>query len=574
MGKLCFGTQPIAPSGLILKPIFMFRIFTVVIMLVVLVFGVFLGTRLNDGRDSRYEQQKKMSEAYNLMKELYVDKVDSDSLVGAGIQGMAEYLDPHTVYLEPEKVSFSQAEFDGNFDGIGIEFDVISDTLLVVTPLSGGPSAAVGISPGDRIISIDSASAVGITQQEVLRKLRGKRGTQVRLKVFRPLSGKLFDFIVTRGKISTSSIDAAFMINDRVGYIRLSRFIATTSEEFRRVLAGLKKQGMAKLVLDLRGNPGGFLEQAVEVADEFLTKGQLIVYTKSRNGGAEDERYIAKSTDEGYKKGEVIVLVDKGSASAAEILAGALQDNKRALIVGELTFGKGLVQRQLQFADGSAIRLTVSRYYTPSGRQIQRVYHKGVAGRERYYKDAMTNILPQKLFTDPDSLLYFKNNEVSVYKTSSLPALVVSLKGSKPKGQSKLVALRDAGGIIPDFWVSGGRLSDFYQKLYQSGSFDDMALKILDDPHSSVQGYRNSLDRFISDYSEDISFEALVLKTCKSKKIIFDRHGFVQDRKNIVRAVKSKIAHQLFGAEGQIKFLVRRADPVVKMAESLPGGRP
>ena len=185
MGKLCFGTQPIAPSGLILKPIFMFRIFTVVIMLVVLVFGVFLGTRLNDGRDSRYEQQKKMSEAYNLMKELYVDKVDSDSLVGAGIQGMAEYLDPHTVYLEPEKVSFSQAEFDGNFDGIGIEFDVISDTLLVVTPLSGGPSAAVGISPGDRIISIDSASAVGITQQEVLRKLRGKRGTQVRLKVFR-----------------------------------------------------------------------------------------------------------------------------------------------------------------------------------------------------------------------------------------------------------------------------------------------------------------------------------------------------------------------------------------------------
>ena len=552
----------------------MSRIFTVVIILVVLVFGVFLGTRLNGGRDSRYERQKKMSEAYSLMKELYVDKVDSDSLVGAGIQGMAEYLDPHTVYLEPEKVSFSQAEFDGNFDGIGIEFDVISDTLLVVTPLSGGPSAAVGISPGDRIISIDSASAVGITQQDVLRKLRGKRGTQVRLKVFRPLSGKLLDFIVTRGKISTSSIDAAFMINDQVGYIRLSRFIATTSEEFRRVLAGLKKQGMAKLVLDLRGNPGGFLEQAVEVADEFLTKGQLIVYTKSRNGGAEDERYIAKSIEDGYKKGEVIVLVDKGSASAAEILAGALQDNKRAVIVGELTFGKGLVQRQLQFADGSAIRLTVSRYYTPSGRQIQRVYHKGIAGRERYYKDAMTNILPQKLFTDPDSLLYFKNNEVSVYKTSSLPALVLSLKGNKPKGQSKLVALRDAGGIIPDFWVSGGRLSDFYQKLYQSGSFDDMALKLLDDPHSLVQGYRNTLDRFVSDYSEDSSFEALVIKTSKSKKIIFDRHGFVQDRKNIARAVKSKIARQLFGAEGQIKFLVRSADPVVRIAESLPGGRP
>ena len=239
---------------------------------------------------------------------------------------MAEYLDPHTVYLEPEKVSYSQAEFDGNFDGIGVEFDVVNDSLLVVTPLSGGPSAAVGIAPGDRIISIDAVSSVGITQQEVLRKLRGKQGTTVRLKIFRPLSGKILDFTVTRGKISTSSIDAAFMLDHRTGYIRLSRFIATTATEFRRSLALLKQQGMARLVIDLRGNPGGFLEQAVEVADEFLTKGQLIVYTKSRRGGSENERYIAKSGD-GYEHGEVIVLIDKGSASASEILAGALQDN-------------------------------------------------------------------------------------------------------------------------------------------------------------------------------------------------------------------------------------------------------
>ncbi len=548
----------------------MSRILTVVMMLVVLVFGVFLGTRLNGGRDIQLAQQKKMLEAYGLMKELYVDKVNGDSLVGAGIQGMAEYLDPHTVYLEPEKVTFSQAEFDGNFDGIGIEFDVVSDTLLVVTPLSGGPSAAVGISPGDRIIAIDSASAVGITQQEVLRKLRGKRGTKVRLKVFRPLSGKLLDFVVTRGKIATSSIDAAFMINDRVGYIRLSRFIATTGDEFRSALAGLKKQGMARLILDLRGNPGGFLEQAVAVADEFLSKGQLIVYTKSRTGGSEDERYISKSVDEGYKKGEVIVLVDKGSASASEILAGALQDNKRAVVVGELSFGKGLVQRQLEFADGSALRLTVSRYYTPSGRQIQRVYRKGVAGRDRYYKESMVNILPQKLFTHPDSLLYAKDKDVSVYRTSSLPSLVLSLKAKEAKGQSKLMALRDAGGIIPDFWVTGGKFTELYQKLYQSGAIDEMALKLLDDPQSSVQGYRTSLDRFITGYSEESRFDALVLKTCKAKKIIFDRNAFIQDRKNIARAVKSKIAHQLFGGEGQIKFLVRSADPVIRIAETVP----
>ncbi|MEI8187283.1 MAG: S41 family peptidase [Chlorobiaceae bacterium] len=552
----------------------MSRILTIVIMLVVLVFGIFLGTRLNGGRNTQMDQQKKMIEAYGMMKDFYVDKVDSDSLAGAGIEGMAEYLDPHTVYLEPEKVSYSQAEFDGNFDGIGIEFDVIRDTLLVITPLSGGPSAAVGIAPGDRIVAIDSASALGIKQQEVLRKLRGRRGTKVRLKVFRPLSGKLLDFTVTRGKISTSSIDAAFMINDKVGYIRLSRFIATTAEEFRVALAGLKKQGMVKIVLDLRGNPGGFLEQAVAVADEFLTKGQLIVYTKSRAGGSDDERYIAKSIDEGFRKGEVIVLVDKGSASASEILAGALQDNQRAVVLGELTFGKGLVQRQLPFADGSAIRLTVSRYYTPSGRQIQRVYHKGVAGRELYYKDSMENILPQKLFTDPDSLLYLKTSEVSVYKTSSLPALILSLKGKDTKAQGKLAALRDAGGIIPDFWVTGITYSDFYQKLYQSGSIDEMALKLLDDSHSSVQAYRSTLDRFIADYSEEKGFEALVIKTCKAKNIVFDRNAFVKDRKNIARAVKSKIAHQLFGAQGQIKFFVRSADPVIKIAETLPGTRP
>ncbi|MFZ4525044.1 MAG: S41 family peptidase [Chlorobium sp.] len=550
----------------------MSRILTIVMMLVVLAFGIFLGARLNGSREGRFEEQKKILEAYSLMKEFYVDDVNGDSLSGAGIQGMAEYLDPHTVYLEPEKVSWAQAEFDGNFDGIGIEFDVVHDSLLVVTPLSGGPSAAVGIAPGDRIISIDSVSSVGITQQEVLRKLRGKQGTTVGLKIFRPLSRKILDFTVTRGKISTSSIDAAFMLDSRTGYIRLSRFIATTASEFRKSLALLKQQGMGRLVIDLRGNPGGFLEQAVEVADEFLTKGQLIVYTKSRRGGTENERFIAKSGD-GYEHGEVIVLMDKGSASASEILAGALQDNKRAVVVGELSFGKGLVQRQLPFSDGSALRLTVSRYYTPSGRQIQRVYRKGFAGRENYYKDAMTNILPQKLFTNSDSLLYARNGEVSVYKTSSLPVLLRTLKG-KTKGEEKLDALKDAGGIIPDFWVNGRTRSDFYQALYQSGAFDEIARKLLDDPRSKVQAYKGSIDHFIVDYSEDPGFEALVMKTCPVKKVFFDKAEFIRDRKYIAQAVKLRIAHQLFGAEGQIRLFVRSVDPVVRIAAKVPVGQP
>jgi carboxyl-terminal processing protease len=551
----------------------MSRIQIVIMALLVFIFGAVIGFKLNGGGGNRFETQKKMAEAYGLIKNHYVDEVNGDSLEGASIQGMAEFLDPHSVYLEPEKVSLDQAEFKGNFDGIGIEFDIINDTLFVVTPLSGGPSAAVGISAGDRIIAIDSVSAVGITQQEVLRKLRGVRGTKVRLKVLRPLNGKLFDFVVTRGKISTSSIDAAFMLDNRVGYIRLSRFIATTASEFRQALALLKKQGMMRLLIDLRGNPGGFLEQAVEVADEFLSDGQLIVYTRSRKGGVEDERFVAKSGD-GYEKGDVIVLVDKGSASASEILAGALQDNKRAVIVGELTFGKGLVQRQFKLSDSSAIRLTVARYYTPSGRQIQRVYRKGAAGREHYYQDAMINIIPQKLFAHPDSLLYLKNSDVVVYKTGSLPELIISLADEKTKKPGKLEGLRDAGGIIPDYWLTGWVSSDFYQALYQSGSFDDIARKILDDPRSVVQGYRNSLERFIVGYSEEGSLEALVKNNCKVKKITFDRVGFIRDRKYIARAVKSKIAHQLYGAEGQIRFLVRVADPAVKIAATVPAGRP
>ncbi len=544
----------------------------ILIIIVVFVCGAIVGWSFSGGRpNGGSAAQKKVLEAYGLMKEFYVDEVNGDSLAGAGIQGMAEHLDPHTVYLEPEKVSYSQAEFDGNFDGIGIEFDVINDTLLVVTPLSGGPGAAAGLSSGDRIITIDSVSAVGITRQEVLKKLRGTRGTKVHLKVLRPLSGKLMDFLVTRGKISTSSIDAAFMIDHRVGYIRLSRFIATTADEFRRALALLKQQGMVRLVIDVRGNPGGFLEQAVEVADEFLAQGELIVSTKSRKGG-EDLRYVAKSGGN-YEKGDLIVLVDKGSASASEILAGALQDNGRALVVGELSFGKGLVQRQIPFADGSALRMTVSRYYTPSGRQIQRVYRRGMAGREHYFQDAMTDIQPRKLFAHPDSLLYLQNNEVSVYYTASLLKQVASITVTGSKTQNKLAELKDAGGIIPDYWVTGKSYSDFYQKLSQSGSFEDMARKILDNPRSLTQLFRNSLERFIVGYAEESHFEALVIKTCREKKIDFDRVGFIRDRKYIVRAVKSKIAHQLFGAEGQLRFFVLYGDPVVKVAENVPVSR-
>ena len=546
----------------------MSRLLTIAMMLVVLAFGVFLGSRMSGGGSDRYREQKKMSEAYELIKAFYVDDVSGDSLAGAGVQGMAGYLDPHTVYLAPEKAAYSQAEFDGNFDGIGIEYDVLNDTLLVVTPLSGGPSAAVGIEPGDRILAIDSVSSIGISRQDVMRKLRGKRGTRVLLNVYRPLSGKSLDFLVTRGKISTSSVDAAFMLEGGNGYIRISRFMATTADEFRLALTKLRHAGMRRLIVDLRGNPGGFLEQAVQVADEFLREGQLIVYTKSRNS-AEDVRYVAGSGG-GYEKGGLVVLVDKGSASASEILAGALQDNRRAVIVGELTFGKGLVQRQLQFSDGSALRLTVSRYYTPSGRQIQRQYVKGEGGRDRYYHESLANVMPGKLFSGTDSLLYRKTSEVSVYRTGALYGMLDSLKGKASSKNGQLRALSAAGGIIPDFWVTGRPYTDFYQEMYRSGLFEDIAIKILDDPKSSVQAYRTSLDGFISGYREDGRLLSLVQKSCRARGITFDAASFLRDRTYVALAVRSRIAHQLFGFEGQIRVFVSGADPLVRIAGELP----
>uniref|UniRef100_Q3ASE6 C-terminal processing peptidase-3, Serine peptidase, MEROPS family S41A n=1 Tax=Chlorobium chlorochromatii (strain CaD3) TaxID=340177 RepID=Q3ASE6_CHLCH len=547
----------------------MSRIVTVALMLVVLLFGIFLGTRISGRRvESSGAGQQKIVEAYNLMRQFYVDEVGGDSLAGAGIEGMAGLLDPHTVYLEPEKVTYEQAEFEGNFDGIGIEFDIVNDTLLVVTPLSGGPSAAVGLASGDRIIGIDGVSAIGITQRDVLKKLRGKQGSMVQLDVFRPLDGKRMDFSVTRGKISTSSIEAAFMVNQQVGYIRLSRFIATTADEFRSSLQLLKQQGMKRLLLDMRGNPGGFLEQAVAVADEFLSEGKLIVYTKSRKGSLPDERYEARSGDT-FERGDVVVLIDRGSASAAEIVAGALQDNKRAVVVGEPSFGKGLVQQQLPFADGSALRLTVARYYTPSGRQIQRVYRKGVAGREHYFEESMSNISPNKLFDDPDTLLYYENNNVSVYNTSTLPSLLLSLKGKKGEN-NRLTDLRDAGGIIPNYWVNARSYSSFYQELYRTGLYDEVARKLLDDPHSLVQKYRDSLERFMTSYTEEPNFEALLAKACQSKGVRFNRVALLQDRHAIVLALKGRMAHQLFGSSGQIKFYVKTADPLVRVATSVP----
>lgn len=542
----------------------MSRVFSAVLLVVVLVFGIFIGIRLNKGGGGLSEdRQKKMQEAYHLIRSSYVDPVNDDSLANASIRGMVESLDPHTIYLEPEKAAYTQSEFDGNFEGIGIEFDVVKDTLLVVTPLAGGPSESVGIMPGDRIIDIDSVSAVGITRQAVLHKLRGKSGTRVSLKVYRPASRRMINFLVTRGKISTSSIDAVFMVNANTGYVRISKFVATTASEFHQALKSLKDRGMQRLIIDLRGNPGGFLDQAVEVADEMLPDRKLIVYTKSRHGGADEMRYTSKPGGL-FESGPVCILVDRGSASAAEILAGALQDNQRAKLVGELTFGKGLVQRQFEFPDGSALRLTVARYYTPAGRQIQRSYDEGSHGREEYYKELFSNG-PGNYLKHHAGLVFSKGDEISVYNSGSL--------SGKGTSDSLKTILKKAGGIMPDYWVFGRPYTTLYQELFAKGFFEDTALRMFDDPSSRVLKYRNSLDSFLAGYQAPANLESLVREECRSQKIPFSQAEYQRDLKFIRLALKARIARQLFGTEGQLRVLIREGDPVMQVATQLIVGK-
>ncbi|ASQ90589.1 peptidase S41 [Prosthecochloris sp. GSB1] len=530
----------------------MSRIVQAILIVAILFFGILIGYRLRkDPSDAVFGQQKKLLEALGMISALYVDKVDDDGLVDAGIEGMAESLDPHTVYLNADRVDFSNSEFQGNFEGIGIEFDIVHDTLLVVTPLAGGPSESAGILAGDRILAIDSLSAVGLSPMEVIERLRGKKGTSVNLRIYRPYTSRIIGVDVVRDRIPTFSVDAVFMLDDAVGYIRLSRFVATTASEFRSAMKELREQGMQSIIVDVRGNPGGYLDQAVEVADEFLPDGKLVVYTKSRNGGQDEMRYAA-TREGGFEDVRIVLLVDRGSASAAEILAGALQDNGRAAVVGELTFGKGLVQRQFEFDDGSAMRLTIARYFTPSGRRIQRDYSKGSHGREEYYREVSDSREAEKLFKDSGGLVVKSDIEgVSVFRPSR-----------------KLYTA--SGGILPDYWVVERSADDFYTRLRSQGVFDEVALGIIDDPASTARTYaEGEPDAFIERFSEDARIDSSVRRICRAKGIDFDEAEFLAEREGIVVAVKSRIARQLFGIEAQIRVLAEESDKVLRFARDL-----
>jgi len=431
-------------------------------------FGILLGSYLNLNKRaatflgmSNNKSEAKIKRLINFIQYDYVDKVDTDSLLDDAITNMLSKLDPHSVYLPANRRKQVDEEMDGKFVGVGIQFLMFKDSLTVSKVIPNGPSAKAGILPGDRILLANKDTLFGknIKNSLIIKTLKGEKGTKVVLRVYRKVTHKFFNTTVIRNDVPIKSLDAFYMINDSLGYIKLNKFSATSFTEFHKAIKSLEKQGMKDLVFDLRGNPGGYLHIAIKVADEFLSKGKLIVSTKNKGGHVEKSFATAKGD---FKKAHVFVLIDEGSASASEIVAGSLQDNDRGTILGRRSFGKGLVQQEMSLGDGSSVRLTTARYYTPTGRSIQKPYnHKGNKG---YFREF------EKRFNDGELI-----NADSI-------KVVDSLKFVTPKGK----VVYGGGGIVPDVFVPIDTTS--YMNSLYFNSLNNFVFNYVDNHRTDFKG--------------------------------------------------------------------------------------
>ncbi len=439
----------------------------------VLVVGIFIGIRLN--RNSQQNQllqmfsnehgnQNKLDELLNYVLREYVDTLNRDSLTDKTIETLLGNLDPHSAYIPAADLQATNEPLNGNFEGIGVEFNLLRDTIYVVTAIPGGPSEKAGIKSGDKIIFVDGkkVAGIGITNEMVFKNLKGKGGTIVNIGLLRFGTSKIEYFKITRGKIPIYSIDASYMMDSITGFVKISRFASTTFIEFESALAKLDKLGMKQLILDLRGNPGGYLDAAIDICDEFLPKGKMIVYTQGKNR----PRQNSTATEQGrFEQQKLVILIDENSASASEIVAGAIQDNDRGTIIGRRSFGKGLVQEQNEFKDGSAIRLTIARYYTPSGRSIQKPYTNG--NIEDYYNEEMERYDSGEL-VNADSVKLNKK-----------------LKYTTPAGK----IVYGGGGIMPDYFIpiDTTKLSRYISELLYKNIINDFALEYVNKNRANLK---------------------------------------------------------------------------------------
>lgn len=466
---------------------------------------------------------QKLDAVFQMLNYAYVDTINEKKLTEDAIRAILKDLDPHSVYIPAEDLKDANEALVGNFEGVGIQFNILEDTIFVTNTIPGGPSERVGILAGDRIVKIDSAVVAGIKikNSDVLKKLRGTKGTKVNVSIARRGESDLIDFTITRDKIPLFSVDAAYQAAPGIGYIKISKFADTTVDEFKAALQKLKDQGIKSLVLDLTSNGGGYLNRAIELADEFLGDRKKIVYTQGIHAPTQENYATAAG---GWEKGKLVVMIDEFSASASEIVTGAVQDWDRALVVGRRSFGKGLVQKPLNLPDGSVIRLTIARYYTPSGRCIQKSYEKG---EEAYDSDYLDRVKNGELFSADsihfnDSLKYFTNNKRTVY---------------------------GGGGIMPDVFVPADTmpLTNYSRELQRKGITNDFTLSYVDNHRSQLLADYPNLQSFKKNFATDEKFLNEFFAFAEKKELKKDEEALKRSSVLIQTILKSIIARDLYG---------------------------
>ena len=507
----------------------------------------FAQSRQNES-DIDVTQIRKLQMAQLAVTQLYVDSVNQKKLVEDAIKGMLDKLDPHSSYSNPEETKKMNEPLEGNFEGIGVQFNILTDTLVVVQTIKKGPSEKVGILNGDRIVSVDGRAIAGVKmpQDSIVKLLRGPKGTKVRLGVVRRGATGVLYFVVTRDKIPMNTVEATYMIAPEVGYIRFDRFGATTGDEVEKALQTLKKQGMKDLILDLQSNGGGYLGAAVDVASQFLRPGSLVVYTQGRN----QPKQVLKAEGGGlFRQGRIVVLVDEFSASAAEIVTGALQDHDRALVVGRRTFGKGLVQRPIDLPDGSMIRLTTSHYYTPSGRCIQKPYEKGK--KEEYAQDLEQRYTHGELL-HKDSI---RLDSSQVYHTLIDKRIVYG-----------------GGGVMPDVFVpiDTAQITKFHIALRRNNLINEATLRYIDNHRKALRQQYKTFDLFERDFIVPKSLIDEIVAAAKAKKITpKDDKELAETIEDLRFSLKSIFINGLFESSDFYQFVNQKNNIVQEALKQL-----
>jgi len=492
----------------------------------------------------------KIGRVIDLIDAQYVDTVQKNALVDEVLQDLLQRLDPHSYYISAAEIRAAQEPLEGSFEGIGVEFAIQQDTVVVISPVEGGPSASVGIRAGDRIVSANGEKIAGIniTNDQVMKHLRGPKGSTVVVEIMRHGKPKPFEVTIERGKIPIHSVAATMLDDDGTGYIKLVRFAKNTHEEFQKAADALKAQGMQRLILDLRGNGGGFLNAAIDLADEFLPSGRAIVYTEGRHSPRQD----ADATKAGgYETIPLAVLIDEGSASASEIIAGAIQDNDRGWLVGRRTFGKGLVQEHVPLPDSSAVRITTARYYTPSGRSIQRPYGKGI--------DYMDDFEARASHGELLNLDSIPKDSSKVYRT---------VNGRTVFG---------GGGVVPDIFVPTDTMesSAYLTDLFFSGTLNQFGFNVADRERNTLLAQYKNSDDFARRYVVSNALMAELDAFARKEGIDHRPADALRSREQIAMRLKAGIARNVWGNDGYYRILLQKDRTYQKARNELnanPGG--